>query len=673
MDRPIISNGQEAMTQASASTATRAATPQVVEAPFISVVVPVRNEEASLGALLEELLGQDYPPDRYEVLVAEGGSTDRTRDVVAAFSLGERRVRLLDNPRQWSSAGRNVAVAASRGDLIVVIDGHCELGNPRYLADLADVFTSSGADCVGRPQPLEAPAATRLQRAISAARASRLGHHPDSHVYSQAEGFVPPQSVAVAYRREVFDRAGLFDETFDACEDVEFNHRIARTGLRCYFTPRVQVRYHPRATLAGLFRQMIRYGRGRVRLLRKHPDTFTTKGFAPALLLAAFAAGPVALLCGGLAGALWLGGAAVYLTTVLLFSIVTSLRHRELGLLPWLPLVFLTIHSGAAVGQWLELVRPARRAGRVNALDKVLERQGVNTPRSPLLEPTLNALTIDVEDYYHVTNFEHCLSRDAWEDCEPRVEQNTRGLLDILAAHDVRATFFVLGWVAQRHPWLVRAIRDAGHEIGCHSHAHRLVYEQTPQEFRDDLRRGRGILQDITGDEVSAYRAPSFSITPRSLWALDILAEEGVRIDSSIYPVRHHRYGLPDAPAEPHRIDLSAGSLWEFPPPVWHVWRRPIAVGGGGYFRLYPYALTRHALRAINKAGRPFAAYLHPWEIDPDQPRMPAGRMATFRHYVGLRRTEQRLHRLLEDFRFSTLSAALASWRGVESSQRAAA
>jgi polysaccharide deacetylase family protein (PEP-CTERM system associated) len=670
------------MTPTSDNATTRAAPPAAVEVPFLSVVVPVRNEEASLGSLLEELLGQDYPADRYEVLVADGGSTDRTREVAAAFSLGDKRIQLLDNPARWSSAGRNVAIRASRGDLVVIIDGHCELGNPRYLADLAEVFVSTGADCVGRPQPLEAPAATRLQRAISAARASRLGHHPDSHIYSRQEGFVPPQSVAVAYRREVFDSVGFFDEAFDACEDVEFNHRVATAGLRCYFTPRVQVRYHPRTSLAGLFRQMVRYGRGRARLLRKHRDTFTLKGFAPALLLAALAAGPLALFAGGWVAAAWLGGVAVYLALVLLFSIATSLRQREFGLLPWLPLVFFTIHGGAGVGQWLELFRRRLSSappcgGRLNSPRVVLAdclaapRRGARSADNP--EPTLNALTIDVEDYYHVTNFERCLSRDQWNDCEPRVEENTRRLLEVLAKHDVQATFFVLGWVAQRRPWLVRAIRDGGHEIGCHSYAHRLIYEQTPLEFRDDLRRARGILQDIIGEPVLAYRAPSFSITPRSLWALDILTEEGIQIDSSIYPVRHDRYGLPGANAAPHAIELPSGTLWEFPPPVWRLGRYSLAVGGGGYFRLYPYALTRYALRAINRTGQPFAVYLHPWEIDPDQPRLRAGRLAMFRHYVGLRHTEGRLHRLLEDFAFGTLSAALAGWRGVEAAHRAAA
>jgi polysaccharide deacetylase family protein (PEP-CTERM system associated) len=274
----------------------------------------------------------------------------------------------------------------------------------------------------------------------------------------------------------------------------------------------------------------------------------------------------------------------------------------------------------------------------------------------------LNALTIDVEDYYHVSGFDRCVSRRQWDQLPSRVGANTRRLLDRLAEHGVRGTFFVLGWVAERQPALVRDIRAAGHEIGCHSHAHRLVYEQTQRQFRHDLRRARGVLEDIIGEPVTAYRAPSFSITERSLWALDVLVEEGFQFDSSIYPTHHDRYGMAGAPRQPHRIERSGGSLWEFPPPVWSLLGYPLPVGGGGYFRLYPYRLTRRGLRAINAAGRPFATYLHPWEFDPEQPRLRPGWLRAWRHYVGLRRTEGRLVRLLKDFRFGTLSEALAEW-----------
>jgi polysaccharide deacetylase family protein (PEP-CTERM system associated) len=280
----------------------------------------------------------------------------------------------------------------------------------------------------------------------------------------------------------------------------------------------------------------------------------------------------------------------------------------------------------------------------------------------PAERTLLNALTIDVEDYYHVTGFEARVDRARWDEFPSRVGPNTQRLLDLLAAAGVRATFFVLGWVAERQPALVRAIRRAGHEVGCHGYWHRLVYDQTPDEFRADLCRARDVLQDVLGEKVSAYRAPSFSITARSVWALDVLLEEGFAFDSSIYPTHHDRYGMPGAPLGPHQLRRSAGDLWEFPPPVWPVLGYPLPVGGGGYLRLYPYALTRHGLRGINAAGRPFAVYLHPWEIDPDQPRLAAGTPRAFRHYVGLRRTEGRLVRLLSDFSFGALSEALARW-----------
>jgi polysaccharide deacetylase family protein (PEP-CTERM system associated) len=278
---------------------------------------------------------------------------------------------------------------------------------------------------------------------------------------------------------------------------------------------------------------------------------------------------------------------------------------------------------------------------------------------APVPAAVLNALTIDVEDYYHVSGFESCVERRDWHRFESRVEASTRRLLELLADAGVRATFFVLGWLADRHPGLVRAIADAGHEVGCHSYWHRLVYTLTPEQFRTDLHRARSAIEDATGTPVTAYRAPSFSITQRSLWALDVLVEEGFTLDSSIYPTHHDRYGIPGTPLEPHRIDRPGGSLWEFPPPVWRILGYPLPAGGGGYFRLYPYTLTRYALRRINAAGRPFAVYLHPWELDPGQPRLRPGRLRAFRHYVNLRRTEGRLVRLLRDFRLGTLSDAL--------------
>jgi polysaccharide deacetylase family protein (PEP-CTERM system associated) len=261
-----------------------------------------------------------------------------------------------------------------------------------------------------------------------------------------------------------------------------------------------------------------------------------------------------------------------------------------------------------------------------------------------------------VEDYYHVSAFEGFINRAQWGTFPSRIDIGVRKLLDLLDRASVRATFFILGWVAEHHPRLVRAIAAAGHEIACHSYWHRLIYRQNPDEFRQDLRRSRDVLQDIIGKQVTAYRAPSFSITRRSLWALDMLLEEGFTIDSSIFPTHHDRYGLPGTTPGPHRIVRPGGDLWELPMPVIRKWGYPLPVGGGGYFRFYPYWLTRRWLRAINGEGRPFIVYVHPWELDPDQPRLRAGWRTRCRHYLGLRRTESRLPRLLVDFRLGTVS-----------------
>jgi succinoglycan biosynthesis protein ExoA len=350
------------MTQAAHSPSLTLFNPrQEVAAPFLSVIVPVRNEEAFIEATLRQLLAQDYDADRFEILVADGRSTDRTREIVARLQVQHPQITLLDNPGRLSSVGRNVAIEASRGDLIVLIDGHCEINNIHYLTAVADAFARSGAECLGRPQPLDVAGATLLQRAIAVARSSRLGHHPASNIYSDGERFVAPQSVAVAYRREVFSIVGAFDETFDACEDVEFNHRLAGAGMRCFFTPRVQVRYFPRSSLSGLFRQMMRYGRGRVRLLRKHRDTFSLLGFLPALFVAGVIAGP---LCGALVPSLLLAYLAVlgvYALTVLGFSVAGAVRERNLGLIPLLAAVYPALHFGAGIGVWWEAFWPAKQ------------------------------------------------------------------------------------------------------------------------------------------------------------------------------------------------------------------------------------------------------------------------------------------------------------------------
>jgi polysaccharide deacetylase family protein (PEP-CTERM system associated) len=278
-----------------------------------------------------------------------------------------------------------------------------------------------------------------------------------------------------------------------------------------------------------------------------------------------------------------------------------------------------------------------------------------DSSRSPL-----NALTIDVEDYYQVTGFEKCVFRADWDRLESRVVANTHAVLDLLRSGGVHGTFFILGWVAERFPGLIRQIHAEGHEIGCHGFWHRVVYQQAPDEFRHDLQRARDALQDIIGVPVTAYRAPCFSITRRSLWALDILVEESFTCDSSIFPTVHDRYGLPDAPLEPHRIRRPAGSLWEFPLPVLRRLGHPWPIGGGGYFRLYPYSLTRYGLRSINAEGRSFAAYIHPWELDPDQPQLALGPVRAFRHYVNLGRTKSRLEKLIRDFRFGPIRQVLA-------------
>jgi polysaccharide deacetylase family protein (PEP-CTERM system associated) len=273
----------------------------------------------------------------------------------------------------------------------------------------------------------------------------------------------------------------------------------------------------------------------------------------------------------------------------------------------------------------------------------------------------LNALTIDVEDYFQVSAFAAAAPVARWDTFESRVCRNTNRVLDILATSRTHGTFFVLGWVAERFPDLIKRIHREGHELASHGYEHRLVYETTPEAFRRDLRRAKAVIENAAGVGVVGYRAPSYSITDRSLWALDVLIAEGYRYDSSIYPIRHDRYGIPSWPRHIHRIERPSGSIWELPGSTIARAGANLPIGGGGYFRLLPYAWTRHGIASLNRReGQPAIFYLHPWEIDPEQPRIRAGALSRFRHYYNLTKTESRLRRLLSEFRFGRVTDVLA-------------
>jgi polysaccharide deacetylase family protein (PEP-CTERM system associated) len=282
---------------------------------------------------------------------------------------------------------------------------------------------------------------------------------------------------------------------------------------------------------------------------------------------------------------------------------------------------------------------------------------GVATRDWPSLEASFrtsspcNAMSVDVEDYFQVSAFERHIARDSWEARECRVERNMDAILAVFAAAGVKATFFTLGWIAERYPQLVRAIVAAGHELASHGYAHVRATEQSPAEFREDVVRTRRLLEDIGGVAVLGYRATSYSIVQRNLWALDVLDEAGYRYSSSIYPIHHDLYGIPDAPRFAFRA--VPDGLIEIPVTTCAIAGLRVPCGGGGYFRLLPYVLSRWAIRRVNRRDcQPAVFYFHPWEIDPRQPRIEARLKSRLRHYVNLARTQPRLERLLCDFRW---------------------
>jgi len=259
-----------------------------------------------------------------------------------------------------------------------------------------------------------------------------------------------------------------------------------------------------------------------------------------------------------------------------------------------------------------------------------------------------NILSIDVEDYFHVEAFSSVVPLDQWGTYPCRVEANTRRLLDLLDETGVKATCFILGWVADHHPALVREIAARGHELACHSYWHRLVYTLTPQVFREDTRHAKNCIEQAAGTAVYGYRAPSFSITMKSLWAFHILAEEGFRYDSSIFPIKHDIYGMPSAPRKPFRLTTESGAFTEYPMSTFRFAGSPnLPVAGGGYLRMLPFWYTRFGVKQAWNEGLPIITYLHPWELDPEQPRIQASRRATLRHYTSLNKTEQRLRKLI--------------------------
>ena len=290
----------------------------------------------------------------------------------------------------------------------------------------------------------------------------------------------------------------------------------------------------------------------------------------------------------------------------------------------------------------------------------VTSRAPRESQRAMLPRPISNAVTVDVEDYFQVAAFNHRVCRSTWDKLECRVEANTDVLLSILEQAGVRATFFVLGWIADRYPKLIQRIAAGGHELASHGYWHQLVYELTPDEFAADIRRSKDAIASATGIAVTAYRAPSFSITERSDWALGILAELGFQVDSSIFPIRgHDLYGHPQAQRKIHDIETPSGTIREFPPSVGSFGPSPVPIGGG-YFRLFPLKLTMRSIDSLHQAGQPAMFYTHPWEYDPAQPRIGGvGWKSRFRHYVGLRRTKPRLIKMLQRYRFDTVSAVL--------------
>ncbi|KAA3657857.1 MAG: DUF3473 domain-containing protein, partial [Calditrichaeota bacterium] len=267
-----------------------------------------------------------------------------------------------------------------------------------------------------------------------------------------------------------------------------------------------------------------------------------------------------------------------------------------------------------------------------------------------------NAITVDVEDWFQVSLFRHHINNSSWDKMESTVTDNTVRILNLFSRYNVKATFFVLGWVAERYPELVVAMQENGHEVASHGYGHQMVFDQTPDQFQEDVGRSLEILQAITGEKVRGYRAPSYSITRDTLWALEKLVDLGIEYDSSIFPIRHDVYGVEDAPRFPFKISIeNKQQIIEFPISTTKIIGKNVPIAGGGYLRLWPYWFFKSGIKRVNKGGEPTIIYFHPWEIDPHLPRINVGNMKHLRHYGNLSLMEERITYLLEQFKFTTV------------------
>ncbi|MFH2060878.1 MAG: glycosyltransferase family 2 protein [Pseudomonadota bacterium] len=322
--------------------------------PFITVCMPVYNESEFIKRTIFQILNQDYPENRFEIIVADGHSSDDTWEIVKKIQLEHPQVLLCENLKRKSSSGRNIGFKKGKGDIFVVIDGHCYIPDNQLFKNIINCFEKSGAQCLGRPQPLDPPDISDFQKAVALARKSKIGHGGDSLIYSNYEGFISPVSNGAIYKKEVIEKIGYVDESFDACEDVEFNCRVEKAGFKTFMSPTLTIKYYPRENIRSLLQQMIRYGKGRINLLKKYPETFSFTGVIPFF----FVTGIILMLLSSIISktlvSLFIIPYLIYFFLISFFSIKLCINNRTKYFITHLK-IFSTIHTGLGIGQLIGL------------------------------------------------------------------------------------------------------------------------------------------------------------------------------------------------------------------------------------------------------------------------------------------------------------------------------
>ena len=659
--------------------------------PKVSIVMPVRNEATFIEQSLAAVLTQDYPHDRMEVLIANGMSSDGTRDVIARLTKShDITVTVLANPGKIVPTGMNIGIRQARGDIIVRVDGHAVIQRD-YVRLCVEFLTETGVDCVGGI--VESVGSSYVGKAIATAMSSAFG--VGGSVFRTASVSTKPALTDTVpfgvYRSEVFERIGLFNEQMVRHQDYEFSYRLRKAGGRIMLLPLAKAKYHVRTTLRSLWKQYWQYGIWKGRFIRAHPRSLKLRHLNPPLFVFALVVSVLlAIFSNPLAWTLGvsLGAYAIFISGALIsLSIKGKFKY-----IPIMPAVFACLHMSWGLGIWKGLFsskglkskhkKPKKAPGGDSG--KFFVRKKFGQTISPVrktthFETTLATLqsgrakepieqikqqrhivTVQLEDYFHVAAFNQVIGEKQWRRFESRLESNVEAVCNLLREFNIKATFFALGWIGDMQPKIIQRIVSEGHEIASGGYLKQSVKGMTPPEFQDDLRRAKKALENAGANKIIGYRCPHKRLDESDLWIFDILAEERYLYDAShCLPLKSNKKRAYHGRV--HKHQTRHGLIWEIPMSAITLLGYNLPISGGNYLRQLPHFLMIRGFKKWCKdTEAPFVLYFHPWELDPDQPRVTSvGWTSRIRQYRNLDKMKWVLPIYFKQGQFQSISQHL--------------